>query len=96
MDGKELQNIMAEYGKIKSIKVIHHQNGGTENRAMICHKTEKEGQRAITEIIRYRGYRTEKYLQNKATITENQTKERKNTTTRETETKENDREKTNE
>ena len=31
MDIQELQNIIVEYGKIKSIKVINHQNGGTEN-----------------------------------------------------------------
>ena len=39
MDVQELQNIMGEYGIIKSIKVIHYQNKGTENRAMICYKT---------------------------------------------------------
>ena len=33
---------MAEYRKIKSIKVIRHQNGGTENRAIICYETEME------------------------------------------------------
>ena len=32
MDVQELQNIMADHGKVKSIKVIHHQNGGTKNR----------------------------------------------------------------
>ena len=32
MDVQELQKIMAEHGKIKSIKVIHHQNGGAKNR----------------------------------------------------------------
>ena len=31
MDIQDLQNIIVEYGKIKSIKVINHQNGGTEN-----------------------------------------------------------------
>ena len=46
---------MAEYGKIKSVKVIHHQNGGTENKAMICQETEMEAQRGITEINRYKG-----------------------------------------
>ena len=55
MDVQELQNIMAEYEKIKSTKVIHHQNGGTENRAMIYYETEMEAQRAITEISRYKG-----------------------------------------
>ena len=44
MDVQELQNIMAECGKIKSIKVIHHQNAGTENRAMIRYETEMEAQ----------------------------------------------------
>ena len=45
MNIQELQNIMAEYGKIKSIKVIHHQNGGTKNRAMISYETEKSNNR---------------------------------------------------
>ena len=35
-------HIMVEYGKVKSIKVILCQNGGTENRAMICYETEME------------------------------------------------------
>ena len=42
VDVKELQNIMTEYGKVKSMKVTHNQNGQTENRAMICYKTETE------------------------------------------------------
>ena len=97
MDGLELKNIMAEYGKIKSLKVIHHQNGGTENRAMICYETEMEAQRAITEINRYKGWRAEMYIANKATrtIQGDQLKERTNTSSRETKTKENDNEKTN-
>ena len=41
MDIKELQSIMAEYKKVKSIKVIHHRNGGTESRAKICYETEQ-------------------------------------------------------
>ena len=44
MHVQELQNIMAECGKIKSIKAIHHQNGETENRAMIYYETEMEAQ----------------------------------------------------
>ena len=44
MDVQELQNIMAECGKVKSIKVVHHQNGGTENGAMIRYETEMEAQ----------------------------------------------------
>ena len=69
---------MAEYEKIKSTKVIHHQNGGTENRAMIQYETEMEAQRAITEISRYKGQRAEKYITNKVTRTGNQFKERTN------------------
>ena len=97
MDVHELKNIKAAYGKIKSLKVIHHQNGGTENRAMICYETEMEAQRAITEINRYKGWRAEKYIANKATrtIQGDQFKERTNTSSRETETIENDSEKTN-
>ena len=95
MDVQELQNIMAEYGKIKSIKVIHHQSGGTENRTMICYETEMEAHRAITEINKYKGWRTEKYITSKATRTGNQFKDSTNTSSRETETEENDREKTN-
>ena len=95
MDVQELQNIMAEYGKIKSIKVIHHQNGGIENRAMICYETEMKGQRAITEINRFKGWKAEKYITNKATRTGNWFEERTNTSSRETETEENYREKTN-
>ena len=45
MDIQELQNIMVEYGKIKSIKVIRHQNGGIKNRAMISYETEKSNNR---------------------------------------------------
>ena len=88
---------MAEYGKIKSVKVIHHQNGGTENRAMICYETEMEVRRAITKINRYKGWRAEKYIVNKATrtIQGDQFNERTNTSSRETETEENDSEKTN-
>ena len=99
MNVHELKNIMAEYGKIKSLKVIHHQNGGTENRAMIYYETEMETQRAITEINRYKGWRAEKYIANKATrtIQGDQFKERTNTSSRETKTEEkkNDSEKTN-
>ena len=95
MDVHELKNIMAEYGKIKSLKVIHHQNGETENRAMICYETEMEAQRAIAEINRYKGWRAETYITNKVTISRNQFKHRTDTSSRETETEENDREKTN-
>ena len=95
MDVQELQNIRAEYGKIKSIEVIHHQNGGTENRTMICYEAEMEAQRAITEINRYKGWRAEKYITNKAARTGNHFKERTNKSSRGTETEENDREKTN-
>ena len=42
VDVKELQNIMTEYGKVKSMKVTHNQNAQTENRPMICYKTETE------------------------------------------------------
>ena len=49
-DVHKQQNIMSEYGKIKEMNVIHHQNGGTENRAIICYETEMEAKRAITEI----------------------------------------------
>ena len=96
MDVHELQNIK-EYGKIKSIKVIHHQNGGTENRAMICYETEMAAQRAITvDIIinRYKGWKAKK-VYNKATRTRNQFKERTNTSSRKTETEENGTEKNN-
>ena len=64
---------------------------------MICYETEMEAQRAITEINRYGGWRAEKYIANKATrtIQGDQFKERTNTSSRETETKENDSEKTN-
>ena len=47
MDVKELQSIMAEYGKVKNKNVFHYQDGGTEKRAMICYEMEKEAQRAI-------------------------------------------------
>ena len=62
MDVQELQNIMAEYGKIKSIKAIHHQYGGAENRAMICYETEMESQRSIAEINRYKGDEEQKSI----------------------------------
>ena len=94
MDVHEMQNTIVEYGNIKSIEVIPHQNGRIENRAIICYETEMEAQRAITEINRYKGWRAEKYITNKATRTRNQFKERTNTSSRETETEENDREKT--
>ena len=95
MDVQELQNIMAEYGKIKSIKVIHHQYGGAENRATICYEIEMESQRSIAEINSYKGWRAEKYKTNKATGTANKFKGRTHTSSRETETEEKDREKTN-
>ena len=97
MDVHELQNIMAECGKIKSVKVIHYQNGGTENRAMVCYETEMEVRRAITEINRYKGQTGEKYIANKATrtIQGDQFNKRTNTSSRQTETEENDGEKTN-
>lgn len=41
MDVKELQSIMAEYRKVKSIKVIHYRNGGIERRAKMCYETEQ-------------------------------------------------------
>ena len=85
---------MIEYGKVKSAKVVHHQNGRTENRARICYETKIEAQRAITQINRYKEWRAEKYMKNKATRTENSFKDRTNTSSRETETEENDREKT--
>ena len=59
MDIHELKNIMAEYAKIKSLKVIHHQNGETEKGAMTYCETEMEAQRSITEINRYKGWRSE-------------------------------------
>ena len=62
---------------------------------MICYETEMVAQRAITEINRYKEWRAEKYITNKATRTENQFKERTNTSSRETEAEENDKEKTN-
>ena len=95
MDVQELQNIMAECGKIKSIKVIHHQNGETENRAMKYYETEMEAQWAITKTNRYKGWKAERYIANKATRTRNQFKETTNKSSRETETEENDKEKTN-
>lgn len=76
MDVQELQNVMAEYEKMKSIKVFHHQNGGTENRTLICYETEMEAQRAITEINSYQGWRVEKYIANKGKRTGNQFNER--------------------
>ena len=69
MDVHELKNIMADYGKIKSLKVIHHQKGGTENRAMICYEIEMEAQRAISEINKYKGMQSRKYIANKAITT---------------------------
>ena len=62
---------------------------------MICYETEMEVQRAITEINRYKEWRAGKYITSKARRTENQFKERTNTSSRETEAEENDREKTN-
>ena len=38
MHVKELKNIMANYGKVKSINITQYQNGGTENRATICNR----------------------------------------------------------
>ena len=52
-------------------------------------------QRAITQINRCKGWRAEMYVGNKVTRTENQFKERTHTSSRETETEENDRENTN-
>ena len=82
-----MQRIMAEYGKVKSKKVIHCQNGGTENRAMICYEREMEAQRIIIETNRHKGWKPEKYIKNKATRIENRFKERTNTSSRATEEK---------
>ena len=87
MDVKELQSIMSEYAKIKIKKVIHYQNEGTENKSMICYEIEMEAKRIITEITRYKGWKPEKYIKNKVTRTGNQFKERRNTSSRETEEK---------
>ena len=54
-----------------------------------------EVQRAITKINRYEGWRVEKYIINKARRTGNQFSDRTNTSSRETETEENNRKKTN-
>ena len=65
---------------------------------MICYETEMAAQRAITvDIIinRYKGWKAKKYITNKATRTRNQFKERTNTSSRKTETEENDIEKNN-
>ena len=65
------------------------------NRTTICYETEMDAQIAITEINRYKGRKAEKYTGSKTTRTENQFKERSHASSRETETEENDREKTN-
>ena len=44
---------------------------------MICYEIEMEAQRIITEITRYKGWKPEKYIKNKATRTGKQFKERK-------------------
>ena len=62
---------------------------------MICYETEMEAQRAITEINRQKRWRAEKYIVNKTTRTENGFKQRTHTSSKETETEGNDREKTN-
>ena len=41
MDVQKLQNIIAEYGETKIIKIIHYQNGGTESRAMKWRRKEQ-------------------------------------------------------
>ena len=46
-----------------------------------------KAQRAITEINRYKGWRAEKYIKNKAARTGYQFKERTNISSRETENK---------
>ena len=54
-----------------------------------------EAQIAIKEINRYKEWKAEKHIKNKATRTENQLKGRTNTSSRETETEKNNTEKTN-
>ena len=51
MNVKELKSIMTEYEKVK---IIPYQNGGTEDKAMICYEKEIKVQRAITKIKRYK------------------------------------------
>ena len=54
-----------------------------------------EAERAITEINKYSGWKAEKYIKSKAKRTGNQFREKTNTSSRETETEENDRGKIN-
>ena len=53
-----------------------------------------KAQKAIREINKYKGWKEEKYVKNKVTRTENQFKQRTKTSTRNTETEKNNREKT--
>ena len=57
MNVKELQSIITEYGKVKSITVIHYRNG-EQKTAMRCY--ERNGGSKITEINRYKGWKAEK------------------------------------
>ena len=59
MNVKELQSIITEYGKVKSITVIHYRNGEQKTEQRDAMK-EMEVQRAITEINRYKGWKAEK------------------------------------
>lgn len=52
-----------------------------------------EAQRAIREVNRYKVWKEEKYIKNKATRPENQFKQRTKTSSRNKETEENNREK---
>ena len=62
---------------------------------MKCYETEMEAQRTITEINICKGWTREEYMTNKGTRTRNQFKERTNTSSREIETEENDKERAN-
>ena len=61
--------------------------------AIIQYETVMKAQKAIREINKYKGWKTDKYVKNKVTRTENQFKQRTKTSTRNTETDENNREK---
>ena len=58
---RELKEMMKEFGKVKSIKSRKRSYGSSFNESMMCYNDEQEAEKAIVEINKYRGCKSELY-----------------------------------
>ena len=58
---RELKEMMEENGKVKIIKSRKSSYGSSFNESMVCYNDEQEGETAIVEINKYRGWTAELY-----------------------------------